>query len=103
MGTYTNSRPNEELKKILSNSDLDLAKSYGLRGHTYIDTSRTQPSGEIYYIIEVLTAGEVTYYNVADRKTTTDESLAVGDRVFGIFTSVAAGTDATAVLRCYKV
>lgn len=103
MAIYTNSRPSEELKKIKLNTDLDLSKAFGMRGHTYIDTARTQPSGEIYYIIEVLTAGEVTYYNVTDRTTTTDESLAAGDKIFGVFTSVAAGTDATAVLRCYKV
>lgn len=103
MGTYTNSRTNEELKKILSITELDLTKGYGLKGHTYIDASRTQPAGEIYYILEVLTAGEVTYYNVADRKTTTDESLEAGDKIFGVFTSVEAGTDATAVLRCYKI
>ena len=99
---YTNSRPNEELKSLVRKAEVAASKGYGLKGHTYIDSGRSQPAGETYYLIEVLTAGQVTYHNAADNKTTTDESLAANDRVYGVFTSVSEGTDATAVLRCYK-
>lgn len=102
MALYTNSRPNEELRKLVQKAETAAHKGFGLKGHTYIDSGRAQPAGETYYLFEVLTAGQVTYHNAADNKTTTDEPLAVGDRVYGIFTSLEEGTDATAVLRAYK-